>query len=172
MNSKRWALNARLVAMGLPVEVGSGGRTKYNHSRQGIPKAHWTDATCVGASTPEALSNWQRVRPLLITATGRQHRQMVNVDKRGFPRGKPKGPSRSHGFHTGDLVRAVVTRGVHRGTYVGRVAIKSDGYFKITTRSGVVEGIHARYCRVLQQGDGYGYALGSVAALPPQVSAL
>ena len=39
---------------------------------------------------------------------------------------------------------------------MGRVAIKSDGYFKITTRSGVVEGIHARYCRVLQQGDGYG----------------
>lgn len=66
-------------------------------------------------------------RPLLIRATGRQCRQMVDMDKRGFPRGKPKGPDRSHGFRTGDLVRAVVTKGVHRGTYMGRVAIKSDG---------------------------------------------
>ncbi len=121
------------------------------------------------ASTPEQLRNWQRVRPLLITATGRQCRQMCNVDKRGFPRGKPKGPSRSHGLRTGDMVRAVVTKGVHRGTYIGRVAIKSDGYFKITTRAGEVEGIHARYCRALHRGDGYGYAHGSLAALPPQV---
>jgi hypothetical protein len=31
--------------------------------------------------------------------------------------------------------------------YQGRVAIKTDGYFKITGRPfGMVEGIHARYC--------------------------
>jgi hypothetical protein len=33
----------------------------------------------------------------------------------------------------------------------------------------VVEGVHARYCRALHRGDGYGYAFGSLAALPPQV---
>jgi 5-methylcytosine-specific restriction endonuclease McrA len=169
VNATRWALYERLVELGLPVEVGSGGRTKYNRAQQEMPKTHWTDAACVGASTPEQLRNWQRVRPLLITATGRQCRQMCNMDKRGFPRSKPKGPSRSHGLRTGDMVRAVVTKGVHRGTYVGRVAIKSDGYFKITTRAGEVEGIHARYCRALHRGDGYGYAHGSLAALPPQV---
>ena len=92
---------------------------------------------------------------------------MCNVDRRGFPRGKPKGPSRSQGFRTGDMVRAVVTKGRHMGTYIGRVAIKSDGYFKLTIRSGVVEGIHVRYCRALHRGDGYGYALGRLAALPP-----
>ena len=151
------------------MEVGSGGRTKYNRSRQAIPKTHWTDAACVGASTPEDLRNWQTIRPLLITATGRQCRQMCTVEKHGFPRGKPKGPSRSHGFRTGDMVRAVVTKGVQRGTYLGRVAIKSDGYFKLTTSSGVVEGVHARYCRALHRGDGYGYAFGSLATLPPQV---
>jgi hypothetical protein len=67
------------------------------------------------------------------------------------------------------MVRAAVRKGVHMGTYVGRVSIKSDGYFKITTGTGVVEGIHARYCRPLYRGDGYGYALGSLAALPPSV---
>jgi 5-methylcytosine-specific restriction endonuclease McrA len=133
VNTTRWALYERLRALGEPVEGGSGGRTKYNRSRQGIPKTHWTDAACVGASTPEELRNWQTVRPLLITATGRQCRQMCQVDKRGLPRGKPKGPSRSHGFRTGDMVRAVVTKGKRTGTYVGRVAIKSDGYFKLTT---------------------------------------
>jgi len=170
VNATRWALYERLVALGLSVEVGSGGRTKYNRNRQQMPKTHWTDAACVGESTPEQLRNWQTVRPLLITATGRQSRQMCHVDKRGFPRGKPKGPSRSHGFRTGDMVRAVVTKGVHMGTYVGRVAIKSDGYFKLTTRARVVEGIHARYCTPLHRSDGYGYAIGSLAALPPQVS--
>ncbi len=169
VNATRRALYERLVALGLPVEVGSGGRTKYNRSRQQMPKTHWTDAACVGASTPEDLRNWQTIRPLLITATGRQCRQMCNVEKRGFPRGKPKGPSRSHGLRTGDMVRAVVTKGVHIGTYVGRLAIKSDGYFKLTTRARVVEGIHARYCTPLHRGDGYGYAFGSLAALPPQV---
>jgi 5-methylcytosine-specific restriction endonuclease McrA len=169
VTTMRWALYERLVALGLPVEAGSGGRTKYNRSRQQMPKTHWTDAACVGASTPEELRNWQTVRPLLMTATGRQRRQMCHVDKRGFPHGKPKGPSRSHGLRTGDMVRAVVTKGVHIGTYVGRVAIKSDGYFKLTTRARVVEGIHARYCTPLHRGDGYGYAFGSLAALPPQV---
>ena len=169
VNATRWALYEQLVELGLPVEVGSGGRTKYNRAQQKIPKTHWTDAACVGASTPDELRNWQRVRPLVITATGRQCRQMCHVDKRGFPRGKPKGPSRSHGFRTGDIVRAVVTKGVHRGTYVGRVAIKSDGYFKLATGTGEVEGIHARYCRALHRGDGYGYAHGTLAALPPQV---
>ena len=169
VNATRWALYERLGALGLPVEVGSGGRTKYNRGKQEMPKTHWTDAACVGASTPEELRNWQTVRPLLMTATGRQSRQMCHVDKRGFPHGKPKGPSRSHGFRTGDMVRAVVTKGVHVGTYVGRVAIKSDGYFKLTTRARVVEGIHARYCTPLHRGDGYGYAFGSLAALPPQV---
>ena len=56
------ALYERLVALGLPVEVGSGGRTKYNRSRQSIPKTHWTDAACVGASTPEDLRNWRTIR--------------------------------------------------------------------------------------------------------------
>ena len=55
VNATRWALYAQLCATGLPVECGTGGRTKYNRTRLGIPKSHWGDAACVGASTPEAL---------------------------------------------------------------------------------------------------------------------
>ena len=93
---------------------------------------------------------------------------MVNGDKHGFPRGRAKGPSCISGFRTGDLVRAVVTKGKKSGTYVGRVAIKSDGYFKLTGRPfGMVEGIHARYCTPIHHNDGYSYVIGE-AALPSQ----
>ena len=105
----------------------------------------------------------------MIEAKGRQSRRMVNVDEHGFPVGRAKGPSSVQGFRTGDLVRAIVTKGKKIGTYVGRVAIKTDGYFKITGRPfGIVEGIHARYCTPLYRKDGYAYSRGD-AALPPQV---
>ena len=43
----------RLKALGLPVECGSGGLTKFNRITRGLPKTHWLDAACVGKSTPE-----------------------------------------------------------------------------------------------------------------------
>ena len=141
--------------------------SEWNRKQRGIPKSHWLDAVSVGPSTPEQVQ-WQHVIPLLITAKGRQCRQLCNVDGWGFPRSRPKGPSKVFGFQTGDMVRAVVTRGKRMGTYVGRVAIKTDGYFKITGTHGIVEGIHARYCSPLHRVDGYEYQKGS-AALPPQM---
>src|SRR5262249_24518284 len=44
VNASRWALYQHLQAMGLPVEVGTGGRTKWNRTRHGLPKAQWIDA--------------------------------------------------------------------------------------------------------------------------------
>lgn len=167
VNSTRWALYDHLKALDLPVETGSGGLTKWNRQSRNLPKTHWIDAACSGRSTPEHLQI-QHVRPWMIQAQGRQDRRMVNVDKHGFPRGRAKGPSCILGFRTGDLARAVVTKGKKIGTYVGRVAIKSDGYFKLTGRPfGMVEGIHARYCTPIHRNDGYTYAIGE-AALPPQ----
>lgn len=55
VNTTRWALYQRLSATGLPMEVGTGGRTKWNRTQRGLPKAHWLDAACVGASTPPLL---------------------------------------------------------------------------------------------------------------------
>src|SRR5450759_3613510 len=63
------ALYRRLQATGFPVECGTGGRTKYNRVTQGLAKAHWIDAACVGASTP-LLLGVDQVVPLLIKATG------------------------------------------------------------------------------------------------------
>ena len=167
VNSTRWRLYEELQSFGLPVEMGTGGRTRWNRIRLALPKTHWIDVAAVGASTPECLRTWH-VRPWMIEATGRQVRRMVNVDEYGFPRGKAKGPSCVHGFKTGDLTRAYVTQGKKMGTYVGRVAVKSDGYFKISGKHGMVEGIHARYCTPIHRKDGYSYSQGG-AALPPQV---
>jgi 5-methylcytosine-specific restriction endonuclease McrA len=167
VNSTRWALYTRLKGMGMPLETSSGGLTKWNRASRRFPKRHWIDAACCGHSTPPRLQI-RHVRPWLIEAMGRQARRMVNIDEHGFPRGHAKGPSCVQGYRTGDLVRALVTKGKKIGMYVGRVAIKTDGYFKLTGRPfGMVEGIHARYCAPLHQKDGYAYAQGE-AALPPQ----
>src|SRR5207237_1031532 len=66
VNATRWALYERLQATGVPVETGSGGRTKWNRTQRGLPKTHWLDAACVGASTPEPL-HVGGIVPLCIT---------------------------------------------------------------------------------------------------------
>jgi 5-methylcytosine-specific restriction endonuclease McrA len=167
MNATRWALHRRLVALDLPVEVGTGGRTKWNRTRRGLPKAHWTDAACVGASTPDTLRVWGVV-PLAITAMGRHSRQMCRTDAYGFPDKASKATSVVGGFRTGDIVRAVVpAASTKMGVYVGRIAVRATGSCNIKTATGTVQGIHYRYCRPLHRGDGYAYQRGE-AVLPPQ----
>ncbi|WP_017661710.1 RRXRR domain-containing protein, partial [Baaleninema simplex] len=41
-------LRKLLKETGLPVEVGTGGQTKFNRTRLGLPKTHGFDAACVG----------------------------------------------------------------------------------------------------------------------------
>ncbi len=159
VNVTRWALYRRLQALGLPVECGSGGLTKYNRTTRGLPKAHWIDATCVGQSTPLVLIT-QGVVPLLITAQGHGCRQVTNVDRYGFPRGKSKQGGRICGFKTGDLVCALVPSGKKVGTYTGRVLVRASGSFDIQTKHGWVQGINARYCHPLHRSDGYSYQKG------------
>ena len=167
VNITRWTIYERLKTTGLPIETGSGGLTKWNRQSRGLPKVHWVDAACCGASTPLRLQ-MERVRPWLIEAKGRQSRQMVNVDKRGFPIGNPKGPSRVRGFRTGDLVKAVCPAHLKaKGVHVGRVLVRTRGIFDVQTKHGRVKDIPARCCRSLQHGDGYTYHQG--AALPPHV---
>jgi HNH endonuclease len=154
------------VALGVPMECGSGGRTKYNRVSRGLEKAHWLDATCVGVSTPEHL-HMAGVVPLLVTANGHGSRQMCLMDKHGFPRSGPKQAKRVNGFQTGDMVKAVVPSGVKSGTYVGRVAVRATGSFNITTKEGkTVQGIRHRHCTALHRCDGYSYQKGE-AAFPP-----
>ncbi len=169
VNATRWQLYHRLLALGLPVECGSGGLTKFNRTTRGLPKEHWIDAACVGKSTPGKLE-MQGIVPLLITAEAHGCRQMCNVDKRGFPCSKPKGAKKVKGFQTGDLVRAQVTTGKKQGQYVGRVLVRASGSFDITTSSGRVQGIHHRFCAPVQRSDGYSYAKGTTYADFPSQS--
>ena len=162
VNATRWALFERLKALGLPVECGSGGLTKYNRTTRDLPKTHWLDAACVGKSTPESLTI-KDCRTFLITATGSGCRQMCSMDKHGFPRTGPKQAKRVKGFQTGDLVRARVPSGKYAGIHVGRVLVRATGSFDIRTAHGRVQGISHRHCQPIHRNDGYSYQIGGAA---------
>lgn len=156
VNSTRWALFNRLKETGLTVTTGSGGKTKFNRTKLGLPKTHWLDAACVD-DTPklEVLIN----QPLLIKATGHGTRQMCRTDKFGFPNRYVPQFKFVKGFQTGDIVKAVVTRGKKVGIYVGRVAVRSTGSFNISTPNGLIQGISHKYCQPIHLKDGYSYAV-------------
>ncbi len=166
VNTTRWALFERLKALGVPVECGTGGRTSFNRVTRGLEKAHWVDAACVGASTPEHL-HAKGIAPQLITANGHGSRQMCRLDRYGFPRTGPKQARQVKGFQTGDMVKAVVTSGKKVGTYVGRVAVRTTGSFNITTKQGTVQGISHRTCTSVHRCDGYSYGQGSPTTQAP-----
>jgi hypothetical protein len=100
VNVTRWALFQRLKATGLPLETGTGGRTKWNRTTRDLPKTHWTDAVCVGESTPERLQV-DGVMPLLITAMGRHSRQMCRTNATGFPEQSSQGHQRGRRLSDG-----------------------------------------------------------------------
>lgn len=154
INATRWALFNALKATSLPVAVGTGGRTKYNRQRLGIPKTHALDAACVGAF--DALHAWQ-VPTLTIKAMGRGSYQRTRLTKHGFPRGYLMRQKQVHGFQTGDMVRAIVPTGKKAGTYTGRVAVRKRGSFNIQRSAGTVSDISYKYCTLIQRSDGYGY---------------
>ena len=155
VNSTRWALFNALKKMGLPVITGSGGLTKFNLIRLGLPKTHWLDAACVGTvDSLKVLIN----KPLLIKATGHGSRQMCRTDKFGFPsRYIPKFKF-VKGFQTGDIIKAVVTAGKKTGTYFGRAAVRTSGSFNISTNKILVQGISYKFCSIIHRKDGYSYA--------------
>lgn len=154
VNGTRWALANSLKATGLPVELSSGGRTKFNRSQLGIPKTHALDAVCVGLVT--AVTGWRKPT-LAITCTGRGAYQRTRLDRYGFPRGYLMRNKRSYGFQTGDMVRADVPTGKKAGLHIGRVAVRATGSFNIQRAGEVVQGIAHRHCRLIQRSDGYGY---------------
>lgn len=122
VNSTRWALFNRLKQTGLPIEIGTGGLTKYNRMVQGLPKTHWIDAACVGKSTP-----WLKIKthqPLLITCFGRGGRQKAALNTYGYPiRHNPLKPIK--GWLTGDMAK-------HRTHGIGRITPRSRGSFVLT----------------------------------------
>ena len=87
VNITRWALFNALVASGLPVLTGSGGRTKYNRHRLTIPKSHALDAVCAGNMDLIGSIHGQHQPTLLVTANGRGTYKRTRLTANGFPRG-------------------------------------------------------------------------------------
>lgn len=128
--------------------------TKYNREELGLPKQHYYDALSVGnVQDYKFLTD----KVLIISAKGRGSRQMCRMDRFGFPRTSPKSGKSVKGFQTGDIVKAVVPSGLKVGEYLGRVVVRSSGYFNIETNGKVVQGIGYKYCRIVQRNDGYSY---------------
>ena len=128
--------------------------TKYNREQLVLPKEHYYDALSVGnIQDYKFLTD----KILQISAKGRGSRQMCCMNKYGFPRTASKGSKSVKGFQTGDIVKAVVTKGLKVGEYLGRVAVRSNGGFDIKTKTKTIEGIGYKCCRLIQRGDGYSY---------------
>jgi hypothetical protein len=146
----------RLNAVG-PARSGTGGRTKYNRTRQAYPKAHWIDAACVGASGEQVRLN-AYLTPLLIRATGHGRRQRCRPDAFGFPHAHAPRAKRFLGFQTGDMVRAVIPRGTFTGTHTGRIAIRYRPSFRLNGFD-----VHPKYLTIIHYADGYEYLKGEKA---------
>lgn len=158
VNATRYAIGHALKSFTLPISFWSGGRTKFNRCKQSYKKDHWIDAACVGESGKKVFLD-RYLKPLQIKAEGRGSRQMCLSDKFGFPRTAAKTAKRVHGFQTGDLVAAIVTKGKKIGRYFGRVAVRMTGNFNIKMEGKMVQGIAHKFCILVQRVDGYSYSL-------------
>jgi hypothetical protein len=163
-NATRWKL-WRALDRRLPTHVASGGRTKWNRIRNGLPKSHTLDALVVGkldtvtATTAEVL---------IVGCTGRGAYARTRADKHGFPRLRLPRRKAFHGFQTGDLARAVISSGKHVGTHTGRVAVRSSGSHTLQTPQGPVK-TSWKNLRLLQRADGYAYTTQKEAGVSSPV---
>jgi 5-methylcytosine-specific restriction endonuclease McrA len=151
MNATRYALCKALETLGVPMTTWSGGRTRWNRERFGVDKTHCLDALCVGKLAGAKPGHHST---LVIAARGRGRYCRTNVNSSGFPVGYLMRQKQVMGIKSGDRVRALVPVGfAASGTHTGRVAVRANHQF----RMGKVQGIPARFCRVLQLSDGYDY---------------
>ena len=158
VNATRFALLNRLKETSVPVETGTGGRTKYNRTVLGLPKTHWLDAACVGVveSLQVLTSN-----PLLIVAKGWGNRQMCTPNKYGFPTKHRTRCKTFFGFQTGDMVQATLPAGKFAGTHVGRLVVRKSGVFEIISPRGKVSPVLHKYCKAIHRNDGYMYGFST-----------
>ncbi|WP_197287606.1 hypothetical protein [Streptomyces apocyni] len=131
----------------LPTHTAPGGRTKWNRTRNGLPKAHTLDALAVGK-----LDSITETVTTVLTAgcSGRGTHARTRADKHGFPRLRLPRQKQFFGYQTGDLAHAIVPTGKKAGTHTGCVAVRATDSFNIRTAHGTVQGINRKYFRLLQ----------------------
>lgn len=139
----------------LPTFTSTGAQTKQNRIRLNLPKEHWVDSACVGEVEDLILTANQ---PLKIKSTGKNTRQKVITDKYGFPdKYRPQNPE-VNGFKTGDIVKAIVTKGKYIGEYIGRIGVRTKGSFALKVGSNKPFDVNYKYCKTTQQADSYSYS--------------
>lgn len=152
-------LRTMAEAMGATLKVGFGSTTKQNRLLLGLPKDHWIDAA-VCTENGNTVQVCTELKPLVIKAVGRGSRQFCRMDKYGFPRTSAKPRTKNFfGFKTGDMVKVTIPDNartkVPAGTYTGRIAVRSSGYFDMVKSQKI--NFHYRYAKIVQQADGYIY---------------
>lgn len=167
VNATRWVLFSQLKSTGLALATGTGGQTKFNRTRLGIPKGHALDAACVG-DVSDVLCPAKPV--LTVKCMGRGSYCRTRLNAFGFPRGYLTRQKQINGFQTGDMVKAIVTKGKKIGTHIGRVAVRETGYFNIQKPGGAVQGISFKNCQIIQRGDGYSYSRSTTQDSKTQAS--
>ena len=104
------------------------------------------------------------MRCLTASAQKTNNRQMCLMDKYGFPRTKAKGQSTVYGFKTGDNVKAVVPNGKYRGKHIGKVMVRTSGYFDIKTIKGKFS-LNYSYCKTTHKKESFTYQHGTKTIL-------
>lgn len=156
VNSNRRYVERELFKIFGDIECSSGGKTKFNRKQLNLPKDHHFDSLCVGTVPDDGYKNTNQ-RCLYIEANGRGNRLRGNVNECGIITVKYKNRNKLiDGFQSGDIVSADIPKGKYAGKYVGRITVRSDGYFNIKTNAGIIVANH-KYCKLLQHIDGYSY---------------
>ena len=156
MNWTRYIIVDRIRDLGIEVVECPAWETAYHRRVGRYAKTHWVDAACIGYVP--YLDDQSTI--YTAVASGYGNRQMIKSDRYGFPRGRPKGPSRVHGYRTGDICRLNQPGGKYKGVYVGRVMIRVSGKFDIRHLKSKITSKYTNYT-LLQNNDGYMYATGT-----------
>lgn len=136
----------------LPITLGTGAQTKFNRAQQKYTKDHWIDAACA-TETGSKVFIPKSSECLVVIATGHGNRQMCKVNKYGFPRTNPKGPSKVFGFQTGDITKIK--------NEIGRVVVRAIGYFDININNKLFNYKYS-LLSLIHKTDGFKYTKPSV----------
>lgn len=156
MNWTRYIIVDRIRDLGIEVVECPAWETAYHRHVGQYVKTHWVDAACIGYVP--YLDDQSTI--YTAVASGYGTRQMVASDRSGFPRGRPKGPSRVHGYRTGDMCRLNQLGGKYKGVYVGRITIRTSGRFDIRYLKSKINSKYTNYV-LLHSNDGYMYTTGT-----------
>lgn len=158
VNTTRWVLAHKLKEIfgDSNVELSSGGRTKFNRFKLNIPKSHALDAVCVGEVG--FINNWNK--PVLeVKCTGRGSYSRTNLNKYGFPRSYLMRKKSVYGFQTGDIVKAVISKGKNKGDHMGRIVVRGRGVFSISGKDRTVVSVSYKNCGLVFRNNGYDYII-------------